>query len=255
MTYFRDNPITLYRFGNNEEAVTIQDISRYSDVIDQIKDEASVYRKYTILENMRPDQVSFELYGTTNFYWTFFLLNDNIREQGWPLSQSQLLEQCQRDFSGTTLVTATNLVQNLTTGTGAIRDKFIEGASITGQTSGITAIIDHINYDLGQVVVKGTKAFIEGETILLTSDVNVSFTASSIVEEHLSAHHYENGSGDYVDIIDANGIVDITGGALNTEITQLDRYIRQNDSLKEIRVFKKEVVGQVSDAIKTAIRS
>ena len=50
-------------------------------------------------------------------------------------------------------------------------------------------------------------------------------------------------------------LADITGGALNTEITQLDRYVRQNDLLKEIRVFKKEVVGQVSDAIKTAIRS
>jgi hypothetical protein len=255
MTYFRDNPITLYRFGNNEEAVTIQDISRYSDVIDQIKDEASVYQKYTVLENMRPDQVSFELYGTTNFYWTFFLLNDHIREQGWPLSQSELLAQCQKDFPGTTLVTATNLVEDLLTDTGTIRDKFVIGASVTGQTSGVTAIIDHIKYDLGQVVVKGTKSFTEGESILLTSDVNVQFVASSVVNEYLSAHHYENSDGDYVDLIDANGIVDITGGALNTEITQLDRYVRQNDLLKEIRVFKKEVVGQVSDAIKTAIRS
>jgi hypothetical protein len=255
MNYFSNNPNTLYRFGNNEEAVLIQDISVYANVIDQLKDDVTTYQKYTILENMRPDQVSFKLYGTTDFYWTFFLLNDNIREQGWPLSQTELLAQCQRDFPGTTLVTADDLTSDQLTDTGAVRDKIVEGVTVIGQTSGVTAIVDHRHLDLGQVIVKGTKAFIEGEFVYLSSDINVGFNATTVVTEYLSVHHWEDGNGDYVDLIDANGIVDITGGASNTAVTQLGRYIRQNDLLKEIKVFKKEIVGQVSDAIKTAISS
>ena len=105
------------------------------------------------------------------------------------------------------------------------------------------------------MIIKGKKSFIEGETILLSSDTTVSFVASSVVDEHLSVHHWENASGEYVDLVGTDGIVDISGGASNTAITQLDRYTRANDSLKEIKVLKREIVGQISDAIKTAIRS
>lgn len=255
MTYFSDNPRTLYRFGNNEFAVTFPDISVYADVIDQIKDNVSSYQEYTILENMRPDQVSFELYGSTNYYWTFYLLNDNIREQGWPLLASELLLQAQRDFPDTTIVTATDLVTDQLTTTGLVKSKFIPGAAVIGQSSGVEGIIQHRRLDLGQVIIKGKKSFIEGETILLSSDTTVSFVASSIVDEHLSVHHWENASSEYVDLVGTDGIVDITGGASNTAITQLDRYTRANDSLKEIKVLKREIVGQISDAIKTAIRS
>jgi len=255
MTYFKNFDNTLYRFGNNERAVSFPELSIYSSIVDDIKDNISSYQEYTILENMRPDQVSYQLYGSTDYYWTFFLLNDNIREQGWPLSQTELLAQCQRDFSGTTLVTSSDLVTDQLTGTGIVRDKIIPGVTVVGQTSGVEAIVDHRHLDLGQVVVKGTKSFTEGEFVYLSTDVNVGFVATTVVAEYLSTHHWENGNGEYVDLIDANGIVDITGGALNTEITQYDRYVRQNDLLKEIKVFKRNVVTQIYNAIQTSIRT
>lgn len=255
MTYFRNFDRIPYRFGNNEEAVNFTNMGVYVDVIDQIKDNVTAYSEYTILENMRPDQVSFQLYGTTDYYWTFFLLNDNIREQGWPLSQTELLAQCQRDYPGTTLVTASDLTSDQLTATGAVRDKIVEGVTVVGQTSGVTAIVDHRHLDLGQVIVKGTKAFTEGEFVYLSTDINVGFNATTVVTEYLSVHDWEDGNGDYVDLIDANGIVDITGGASNTAITQLDRYIRQNDLLKEIKVFKPGVINQVFNSVQTAIRT
>jgi len=254
MTYFRNFNNISYRFGNNEDAVAFPQISIYADVIDQLKDNVISYAEYTILENMRPDQVSYQLYGTSDYYWTFFLMNDNIREQGWPLSQTELLAQCQRDFPGTTLVTASDLTSDQLTDTGAVRDKIVEGVTVVGQTSGVTAIVDHRHLDLGQVIVKGTKAFTEGEFVYLQSDINVGFNATTVVNEYLSVHHWEDGNGDYVDLIDANGIVDITGGASNTAITQLDRYIRQNDLLKEIKIIKPGVISQVVESLQVAIR-
>jgi hypothetical protein len=254
MSYFENFPQVFYRFGNNETPVSFPQISVYADVIDQIKDDVTTYKEYTILDNMRPDQVSYELYETPDYYWTFFLLNDNIREQGWPLSQVQLLEQCQRDFSGTTLVTADDLTSDQLTSTGAVRDKIVEGVTVVGQTSGVTAIVDHRHLDLGQVIVKGTKAFIEGEFVYLQSDINVGFNATTVVTEYLSTHHWEDASGNYVDLVNPNtGIVDITGGALNTEITHYDRYIRNNNNLKQIKVLREGVAGSIVNSLITAI--
>jgi hypothetical protein len=78
---------------------------------------------------------------------------------------------------------------------------------------------------------------------------------TSVVEEHLSTHHWENASGTYVDLIGSNGIVDITGGASNVEITQIDNFRVVNNNLKTIKVLKRDVVGQVTSAIKAAIKS
>lgn len=254
MSYFRNFNTINYRFGNNENAVGFPELSIYSSVIDQIKDNITSYQEYTILENMRPDQVSYELYGSTDYYWTFFLLNDNIREQGWPLSEVELLEQCKRDFSGTTLVTADDLVTDKTTVTGSVRDKIVVGSTVQGQTSGVTGLVTKRRLDLGQVVIQGTKSFTQGETILLSTDVNVSFTATTVVAEYLATHHWENASGEYVDLINANGVVDITGGASNTAITNYDRYVRSNDLLKEIKVIKPNVISQIYNALQTSIR-
>ena len=253
MSYINNFPFVSYKFGNNEKPVAFQNISVYADVIDQIKDNVNTYQDYTVLENMRPDQVSFELYGITNYYWTFYILNDKLREQGWPLSQADLVEQAKKDFSGTTLVTATNLVNDQLTATGAVRDKFVVGSAVQGQSSAVTGVIKKINYDLGQVIVEGSKSFSAGETILLSSDVNVSFVATNVTAEHLSIHHYEDGNNNYVDLVGSDGVVDITGGASNTAITQLDRYVKQNDNLKQIKILRPGVAGGIVDALLTAI--
>jgi len=254
MSYLKNMSPLPYSFGNNEKAVNFPDLSRYSSVVDQVADATTAYQQYTILENMRPDQVSYQLYGRTDFYWTFFLMNDKLREQGWPLSQAELLTRCQKDYTGTALVTASDLVSDQTTGTGAIRDKIAEGVTLVGQTSGVTAVVDHIQYELGQVIVKGTKSFTEGEFVYLSTDINVGFTATTVVAEHLATHHWENASGEYVDLVNAStGIVDITGGAQNTKVTNLGRYIKQNDNLKTIKVLRQGVAESVVDLLISAI--
>ena len=256
MTYFNQHPNTLYRFGNNEQPILFQDLSRYADVLDQIKDNVSVYEEFTIIENMRADQISQRLYGTPNLHWTFYLLNDKLREQGWPLSEVDLLAECKKDFPNTALVTATDIISKQTNAvTGITKDRIIPGATITGQNSGVSGVVDHRHVELGLVVVKGTQAFTAGETAVLSSDTSVSMIITSVVEEHLSTHHWENASGTYVDLIGSNGIVDITGGASNVEITQIDNFRVVNNNLKTIKVLKRDVVGQVTSAIKAAIKS
>jgi hypothetical protein len=242
MPYFQDFPRALYRFGNEISYEQFQDLSSYVDIIDQIKDDASAYSKYYILDNERPDQLSYKLYGTPDYHWTFFMMNDNIREQGWPLSNRELLLFVQKELALNTITTKTVLT-----------DKFKIGQTIEGVSSGATGTIDHRHLDLGQLVISNTNGtFTVGENV---NSINAegaieTISVSSYESEYLSAHHYEDANGVTVDIDPAVG-----PGALLTEVTYLDRYVSINDSLKEIRVLKRNVLFQIAEAFTEALKS
>lgn len=245
MSYFQDFPNTFYKFGDETKPVITQDLSTYVDVLDTIKDEASVYTKYQIFDNERPDQLSFKLYGTPAFYWTFFLMNDNIREQGWPLSNTEIVNFAQRELNLNTITTRTTL-----------SNKFRTGNTLRGVVSGATGLIDHRHLDLGQLVMSNvTGTFTVGEALQefdpsdnLLNDIPAA--VYSYAAEYLSAHHYEDANGLHADIDPTVG-----PGALLTEVTYLDRYIKMNDALKEIRVIKKDMVFKVVEAFNEAVRS
>lgn len=66
--YFNSFPLVRYKFGNEVSENLIQDITVYIDIIDQLKDEATSYSFYDILDGDRPDQVAFKLYDNINFH-------------------------------------------------------------------------------------------------------------------------------------------------------------------------------------------
>ena len=249
MQFFKNFPRTPYIFGDQEtqggKQVTyeiFQDISRYSDVIDQIKDTVSFYRKFTIQENFRPDQVSFQLYGTPEYHWTFALLNDHIKARGWPLTMLQLEEVVKRDFPHYTITTKDDL-------TGI----FLPGQTASGASSAARGEILRRYLDLGQVVIASNKSFQAGEAVrnvAPTADGSGSVIATSVSPEYLSAHHYEDADGNWVDIDPAVG-----PGAQLTEITHFDRYVRKNDELKDINVIRPELILEVSSAFFQSIKS
>ena len=88
--YFRNFPKIDYSFGNNEAPVKFQDIGAYVDIIDQVKEYSTFYEAYNIQNGQRPDQISLDLYESSNFYWTFYLLNDSLRTGGWPLQDYEI---------------------------------------------------------------------------------------------------------------------------------------------------------------------
>jgi hypothetical protein len=78
----------------------------------------------------------------------------------------------------------------------------------------------------------------------LSSNVQASYP------EYLAPHHYENASGETVDIDPFLG-----PGALLTEVTNYDRYVKHNDQLKEIIVIKPDLIQEVVAAFRQAIKS
>ena len=141
--FFKNFPVIGYNFGNESEPALFQNISAYIKVIDDIADDIAFYTTVHIQDYDRPDNFSYKLYGTTEFYWTFYYLNDDIRESGWPLPQQDLLPKAKLDYPHRTVTT-----------TGDISKTFLPGHTVTGALSGTIGTVIKRYLDLGQIIIE-----------------------------------------------------------------------------------------------------
>lgn len=190
MSYFRNFPAIDYYFGNKTQPTRFQNMMVYADLIDQIKDDVSVYTEYNIQDGDRADQISQKLYGTTDYHWTLFLMNDDVRCHGFPLSYNDLVEKAKVDYPNTVLYTRNDM-----------STKFKVGTEVTGLTSGAKGTILRRRLDFGQMIISTTDTFVAGEIISATeADVLITATIDGVVLEYNAVHHYTNDSDLYVDV-------------------------------------------------------
>ena len=246
MLFFKDFEKLTYRFGNEETTTVIQDLSTYSSVIDELKDDISFYEYVTIPEGFRPDQMSIYLYDTPVYYWSFYLLNDNIRLQGWPLDNDELDVKIKKQYPNTVITTKDDL-------TGI----FKVGRTVVGTRSGSTGTILHRNLELGQLVIEGDLTFNltpSPEAVTSTFDspggtTVETITISATSEEYNAAHHYVDGTGAWTDIDPSIG-----PGALLTEVTNYEYYYNENEALRNIKAVKPNLVSKLVSSYKRSIR-
>jgi hypothetical protein len=175
MSYFKSFKPTLYRFGNETGFSIATDITNYVDMVDQVKSTSMMIDDYTIPANERPDQTSFKIYGTTDYYWTFFLANDHIRERGWPLTLHEVdtaaelryphrMVTCQMQHqdvidyydADNKPITRTKLI-------GTAPDNFPVGTVVTGNVSGTVGIIIKRDLSHGTFIVDTLNASVQSE--------------------------------------------------------------------------------------------
>lgn len=156
--YFQRFEKLYYQFGDETAYNIMQNLTQYVDLIDQIKPQVAFYEDYTIKSGDRPDTLSQQLYGDMNYYWTFYLLNDHLRESGWPLQNEMVLDQAKEYYPHRVVTSKTDLA----TATGGY--DFKVGRHVIGQTSGTVGTILKRNLDLGQLVIDTSTAFTEDDT-------------------------------------------------------------------------------------------
>lgn len=98
MAYFDNFGVVAYRYGDEENFSIGPNLTKYVDLIDQVKTSALYLDDYTVPVNERPDQTAFRLYGNADYYWTFFLANDHLRENGWPLTLNEVDEAVKKRY-------------------------------------------------------------------------------------------------------------------------------------------------------------
>lgn len=74
--------------GDNQ---TVVNIFRNVDLIDVLADDVTGYEYVDIIDGERPDHLSQRLYGTPNYYWTFFIVNDSLKNvlHDWPMGSHE----------------------------------------------------------------------------------------------------------------------------------------------------------------------
>lgn len=95
--FFRYFPTISYKIDNHETLIT--DISVAFLQKRLFLDKAYKFRKYTILEGERPEEVSYKLYGSVRYHWVLLVLNNIVDPMTeWFMSTDLLMEYTEAKY-------------------------------------------------------------------------------------------------------------------------------------------------------------
>lgn len=241
MSYFKKFPSTLYTFDNGEKGV-MQNLSLYAEILDEVKINSSFYKNYYIRDGERPDNVAFILYENPQLHWTLYLMNNHLREQGWPLDRLEIVEKAKKDFPYLTLSTNDLILENFSVGSTVQANN-----ASNGDPSGATGVIVSRNLDLGQLVIETTSsASFRTTDIITTQDSPEQLQLVSVEQQYLSARHYLQNEEIYTNKLDLSAEPYV-------EVTNLEFYVQENDNLRNIVVLKPTSVNKVVQMFRKAI--
>ena len=243
MSHFKNFPKVFYNFGSEIDSVIFQKLGTYVDIIDQVRDDITIYSDYTILDGDRPDILSYNLYGNIQYYWLIFYVNDALREEGWPLTANEVQEQMEKYYPHDFIRTYGNW----------FKSDFKIGNRATGKKSGAFGDIVQTHPDLGQIIVANNSGFDfqKAETV----EAGFGFFNPDTVEiqatdkQYNAVHHYEDADGNYVDIDPLQ-----EAPSTVTPITFAERFIDENEKRKRIRIIKPEVINQLFNEFNRALK-
>lgn len=234
MRYFRYFPKIPYDLDDNKATRDIVDVFRLAKIISAIEDDITFYRNYTIQEGERPDHVSTKLYGSQEYYWTFFLINETMKNSynDWPRARNEVEEWTDEHYSGD-YIKYTNY--DLST-------KFEVGETVQGLISGATATIVDKDTNLGWIRINNrTGTFQDNELFRgLTSLDNGTIEGTGAFK--FAAHHYEK-----------DGYIVTRDTPLAAIVTNYDYEIEANEARREIKVIRPEFITRVKRQFREAI--
>ena len=278
--FFKNFPKVRYKFGDAEAPVSFRKLSTYVDVLDRVVNNISTYNKITIKDYDRPDTLAYQLYGKPEYYWTFFVMNENLREQGWPIPQKELLTFIKKAYPGVAVQLYGTLDVNsvdtplsiftqfpiYTDSTNTTKFDY----TITGDTTLSGFTIDYINYDIGQIVFNRPSTLSDADweawsnnisSITWSNDgvsyaTNVGTVFYAKTAEWLGTHHYENGDGENIvgrylnDVSTEDGDTlidptDLSTANAYTRKTYYDYVDEQNTDLRQIKVIKPNLIRTI----------
>ncbi len=222
----RDVIIDVDGSGNRD---ILKNLTSKAKVSDSLINNAGFYQTVTVIDGERPDHLSQRLYNSSEFHWTFLLLNPQIKNiwDDWPMSSSQLIEYCTNKYQYLAADTDDSLV-----------DKFILGETVTGGVSGATGTVKEIHVNLGYVTIEklnGVSFTVTGETIqglTSTDSVNCNFIKSQAYAPH---HHIDSSD---------NWVIRASSGT--TPYTYIDYESAVSEQNRQIKVIKPEHIRAIA---------
>jgi len=272
MSYFKQFPTLAYDFDRNGIKQTVVDIYRSARPLNAFLDNLNAYSFYEIKNGERPDIVSQRLYGTTQFYWTFFVINDFLHDglASWPMSQEKLQAYMKQEFQGVVITTNPKDIPTGDAGVSlgqanSLSGRFELGETITGTTSGATGVLVKKNLDMNQIVLQDVVGSFIGSSAPgpqnATEKVTGLDTIDSVdtydVYKYIDAPHNYYRTDDPEKRVVSNGIF-ITGGEPVGEIsfdTNRSHLFAANEARSKIRVIDPKYITQFVEKYEAIINN
>jgi len=167
--FFSQFPTLQYNFNRSGNIERMVDIFRSvrPETLQELN-QVTVYKDYEVHDGMRPDVLSQKLYGTPDFYWTFFIINDFLHDglQVWPMSEESLRRYIAKNYSGKALCFKPDVVEDsdgIPQGTkNSVSGVLQLGELIYGGTSGALGRLVRKDADLNEIILQDVVPGIRG---------------------------------------------------------------------------------------------
>jgi len=251
MSFFRNFPKVNYDYFGNGVQSKVIDIFRFVQPAKDFKDELGAYSFYEVQEGDRPDVVSQKLYNTPEYYWTFFLVNEHLRNgiSAWPLSSDEFNKFIDEEYSGIVITCrpqynydGDGLLQSIEN---SVAGKFRIGEQVVGFLSGATGFIESKDATSQQLVIRDVQGVFRKEELIRGNSTEDSIESYEVYDRQLAPRHYEDDKGRIV-----NSSIHISGGTppqqLNL-ITNREFEEELNNQRSKIRVIREEFIFEFAD--------
>ena len=269
MSFFKQFPLVDYDLSFDGTLSKMVNIFRSVRPIRSFVDDTSLYSYYEIKNGERPDVVSQQLYGTSEFYWTFFVINEFLHDgyKVWPMSQEQLYKYVQEEYDGYAISTRVSFIDS--TIQNSIAGLFEIGELITGANSGAQGTLTKKDIDLNQLVVQNmtNSAAFHGRRVDVDNTPFESISGSKTFNDVAThdvwpyaeaPHHYYMLDNEGVErqFTNMSHVFD-TDYAVGTEslkyVSNRQYLYNQNDKRSKIRVINPNAIGEFVDKFEKLI--
>lgn len=216
MAYFTNFPTIGYTVNpDTVKIVKAKNIIARVKFSDYVKQNDSLFFKYSIRDGDRPDTIANTVYNRPDLHWFVLVFNEIINPyHEWPLTQNELELMVDLVYPGTTLYVR-DLSVTYERGTIPPNIPFFEEGSTISQ-NGITATVVSYNSNLSQLIVKNIQGgsfsttstnangdISLGRQITQTNSLGNSISATITKSEltPYAVHHFEDSNGDWLDPI------------------------------------------------------
>jgi hypothetical protein len=113
--YFNKFPRVRYDVSNDGSLSVLTDITKTVDITTADEDNIAYYTYYEIQDGERPDAISYKLYGTVQYYWTLFVINDSLKaglNNAWPLNSHAFEQMIAKEYDRYSAITFDLVLHN-----------------------------------------------------------------------------------------------------------------------------------------------
>jgi hypothetical protein len=219
---------------------TIPDIFKRIIITNNVE-RSNLFEKYSIMEGETPESLSFNYYGSVNFYWTILLINSiKSRYFDWPMG-SQELDQYVNSVYGnkSSLFFNERRFNNVFNFCDV---KYVAKNALIIDVLGCDRNINKLEIKK----VKDTELKLNDTVVWLDANKNVLSSSPIdriVYENENSLHHFEDidyGSTNHTILLEQyiNGVIP------SSAISNIVHELQENDKKREIYLIKKQFINQ-----------